>query len=131
MPRILHAQPFATPAPAFQPPGCPGVATPSGIAPLHPHAGSIATRLGLARRRAGLFRDEVAERLGWPPGRLAELELGQRLPQLADLVALARLYRVDIEFFRPPGGDARSARTFGSQHLGHDDQASSRLPDAA
>lgn len=63
--------------------------------------GSVGGRLRYGRAVAGLFRGEVVESLGWPLSHLATLEQGGRLPTLPELVALSRLYQLDLEFFRP------------------------------
>ncbi|HWH24328.1 MAG TPA: helix-turn-helix transcriptional regulator [Candidatus Limnocylindria bacterium] len=69
---------------------------------IAPSAGlPVAALLRDGRLQAGLFRDEVAERLGWPAGHLAALETGRRLPLLSEVVSLSRLYGLDLEFFRP------------------------------
>jgi transcriptional regulator with XRE-family HTH domain len=65
-----------------------------------------AARLRLGREQAGISLDAVSETLDWPTRHLTALEQGRRLPTLVEVIALARLYQLDPEFFLPLDPDA-------------------------
>lgn len=58
-------------------------------------------RLRQARREAGLTQEEAARRLGKHQSFLSKCESGERRVDFVELLALAKLYGVDIGFFRP------------------------------
>jgi transcriptional regulator with XRE-family HTH domain len=58
-------------------------------------------RLGEARRQAGLTQEEAAHRLGKPQSFLSKCESGERRLDFVEVLALAELYGVDINFFLP------------------------------
>ncbi len=58
-------------------------------------------RLREARRQAGLTQAEAARRLGKPQSFLSKCESGERRVDFIELLALAELYGVDVNFFRP------------------------------
>ncbi len=57
-------------------------------------------RLREARRQAGLTQEEAARRLGKPQSFLSKCESGERRVDFVELLALAKLYGVDVGFFR-------------------------------
>ncbi len=52
-----------------------------------------------ARKRAKLSQAEVATRLNRPQSFLSKLECGERTVDAIDLIELARLYEISIDFF--------------------------------
>lgn len=58
-------------------------------------------RLREARQQAGLTQAEAARRLGKPQSFLSKCESGERRVDFVELTAFAKLYGVDIGFFRP------------------------------
>ncbi len=60
---------------------------------------SLTDRLKHARRKAGFNLREVEERTGIGQSSLSEYEAGKRTPRLAQLQALAEVYRRSITFF--------------------------------
>lgn len=54
------------------------------------------TRLGEARRAAGLTLEQVADRSGVDLGVISRAERGQRIPALASILDLARALGVDL-----------------------------------
>ena len=58
-------------------------------------------RLREARRKAGLTQAEASRRLGKAQSFLSKCESGERRIDFVELLILADLYGVDIDFFRP------------------------------
>ncbi len=67
---------------------------------------SLTQRLRHARRKAGITLREVEERAGIGQSSLSEFEAGKRAPRLAQLQALAEVYRRSIAFFLVEGEPA-------------------------
>ncbi|HWH37281.1 MAG TPA: helix-turn-helix transcriptional regulator [Candidatus Limnocylindrales bacterium] len=66
----------------------PGFGAKGRLLPIPPASlRRLPSALRRCRRSTGQTRQEVCERLGWPPGHLAALELGQRRPKVAELQA--------------------------------------------
>jgi transcriptional regulator with XRE-family HTH domain len=62
-------------------------------------------RLREARKQAGLTQAEVAERLGKPQSFVSKCESGERRVDFVELVALSRLYGVELDYFSAPTRD--------------------------
>ena len=60
-------------------------------------AAEIAVRLRQLRAGLDLTQDEVAQRIGCHESAVSRWESGSRLPSCADLVALAKVYRVSCD----------------------------------
>lgn len=60
---------------------------------------ALSAKLVQARKEAGLLQRDAARALGLPPSVLCALEQGQRRIDLAELAALASLYRKDPAWF--------------------------------
>jgi DNA-binding transcriptional regulator YiaG len=58
-------------------------------------------RLVAARVKAGLAQGEVARLLRMPQSRLSRMESGERLVDVLELDALARVYRKPLSYFVP------------------------------
>lgn len=48
-------------------------------------------------RKTGSVARELADRLGWKPEQIAELEIGRRIVRAADLILIARALGIDPE----------------------------------
>ena len=59
---------------------------------------SVPERLAFARRRAGLEQAELASQLGVARGTLSEWERGNREPKLSQLVMIAELADVSLDW---------------------------------
>lgn len=78
--------------------------------------GILSRNLVRCRRAAGLTQLQVAEKLNYSDKAVSKWERGEGLPDLAVLVALARLYGVTLDYLvsehaekeRPPRGKGRS-----------------------
>lgn len=70
----------------------------------------INVRLRRLRRRRELEVDVVRRVAGWPPGHLESLEAGTVAPLLSEVVALAWLYRIDLDQLLPKAGRASAPR---------------------
>jgi Helix-turn-helix domain len=103
-----------------------GLSTSVPAEAIEPDEFPICSRLRAGRLQASLPRHEVAERLGWSIAYLAAVEQGFRQPRLSDVVALAHVYGVDIEFFRP-----RARCIDGPVPVGTDRRVAGELADAA
>ena len=57
---------------------------------------AIASRLRIARERAGLSQNQVANIFGWHRPTVSEIEAGRRRVAAEEMVALAELYGVNI-----------------------------------
>jgi len=57
---------------------------------------AIASRLRIARERAGLSQNQVAKILGWHRPTVSEIETGRRKVAAEEVVALAELYGVNV-----------------------------------
>ena len=57
---------------------------------------AIASRLRIARERAGLSQHQVAKILGWHRPTISEIEAGRRKVAAEEVVTLAELYGVNI-----------------------------------
>ena len=57
----------------------------------------LMNQLKLYRTRAGLTQEEVAERIGVSRQAVAKWEKGETLPDIANCIALADLFRVPLE----------------------------------
>ena len=66
----------------------------------------VGERLRDERERLDLTQSEVAKRTGIGESSLSEFELGRREPKLAQLQALAKLYRRTFAYFLDEGGPA-------------------------
>ena len=67
---------------------------------------AIGERLAFLRRQAGLRQVDVAKAMGWSQSRVGKHEIGARRLALKDAIALAKLYRVelnDLDPDAPPG----------------------------
>jgi len=67
---------------------------------------TLSERLKHARRKAGITLREIEERTGIGQSSLSEYEAGKRAPRLAQLQALAEVYRRSISFFLAEGEPA-------------------------
>lgn len=77
----------------------------------------INVRLRRLRRRRQLDTEFVRGIAGWPPGHLESLESGVVAPLLSEVVALAWLYRIDLDRLLPRSsrrGDGPERVMFGS-----------------
>jgi len=63
----------------------------------------IGSRLALARERAGLSQAQVAEKLKLPRPSISEIEAGRRRVAVDEMVKLADLYRVDMNWLSGQG----------------------------
>ncbi len=63
----------------------------------------IGSRLALARKRAGLSQTQVAAELGIPRPSISEIEAGRRRVAAEELVMLADLYSVDMDWLAGRG----------------------------
>src|SRR3990172_972541 len=66
----------------------------------------LSERLKHARLKAGITLREIEERTGIGQSSLSEYEAGKRAPRLAQLQALAEVYRRSISFFLAEGEPA-------------------------
>jgi transcriptional regulator with XRE-family HTH domain len=64
-----------------------------------PAATSLAARLRLARKAAGLDIDEAARRIGVSVSTWTKTEAGARLPRRGELIAFAQVTGQDLGFF--------------------------------
>lgn len=60
---------------------------------------ALSAKLVLAREEAGLLQRDAARELGISPSVLCAVEQGQRRIDMAELIALAKLYGKDIGWF--------------------------------
>jgi len=59
----------------------------------------LADKLRLAREEAGLLQGDASKQLGIPQSLLSELEHGQRRLDMAELMAIAKLYKKSPSWF--------------------------------
>ena len=71
---------------------------------------AIASRLRLARERAGLTQGQVANNLGWHRPTVSEIEAGRRKVPAEELSTLADLYGVDVAWIVGEDSPSSSAR---------------------
>lgn len=65
----------------------------------------IASRMALARKRAGLSQAQAANQLNIPRPSISEIEAGRRRVSAEELVIFADLYHVDIDWLAGRGAD--------------------------
>jgi transcriptional regulator with XRE-family HTH domain len=65
----------------------------------------IASRLAIARERAGLSQAYVAKELKLPRPSISEIESGRRRVSVEEMVVFADLYQVDINWLSGQGVD--------------------------
>jgi transcriptional regulator with XRE-family HTH domain len=58
---------------------------------------TIVAVLKASREDLDISRAELAERLGWKPQQVAELEIGRRIVRAADLFLIARALKIKPE----------------------------------
>ena len=63
----------------------------------------IGSRLAIARERAGLSQSQVAAQIGLPRPSISEIEAGRRRVAAEELVGLAELYSVDVDWLAGRG----------------------------
>ena len=68
-------------------------------------------RLRSAREEAGLTQQAVARRLRKPHSFVSKCELGERRVDFVELVAFARLYGKELEYFADPERQRQSPRS--------------------
>jgi hypothetical protein len=71
------------------------------VAASHEHAQQLARKLRRLRRRRSIEPDEVSAVTGWSAEHLDALETGAIAPLLSEVVALAWIYRVELDALRP------------------------------
>jgi transcriptional regulator with XRE-family HTH domain len=55
----------------------------------------IASVVKASREDLDVSRAELADRLGWKPAQIAELEIGRRVIRASDLILIARALKLD------------------------------------
>ena len=73
---------------------------------IPPRDPPINVRLRRLRQRRALDIEFVRGIAGWPPGHLESLESGVVAPLLSEVIALAWLYRIDLDHLLPRAGRA-------------------------
>lgn len=63
----------------------------------------IASRMAIARERAGLSQAQVAKELDIPRPSISEIEAGRRRVSVEELVRFADIYQVDINWLTGQG----------------------------
>ncbi len=63
----------------------------------------IASRISIARKRAGLSQAQVATELNIPRPSVSEMEAGRRRVSAEELVSFADLYQVDLDWLAGRG----------------------------
>ena len=56
---------------------------------------TIVAVLKASREDLDVSRKELADRLGWKPEQVAELEIGRRIVRAADLILIARALKIE------------------------------------
>lgn len=88
----------------------------------------IGVRLRRLRRRRQLEVEFVRGIAGWPPGHLESLESGASEPLLSEVVALAWLYRIDLDRLLPRDVDRREGFVNRGRRRPHQTRAGERAP---
>lgn len=63
----------------------------------------IASRLAIARERAGLSQAQVAEKIKLPRPSISEIEAGRRRVAVDEMLQFADLYQVDLDWLSGRG----------------------------